>query len=481
VKSADEAAAEPRRTSKLHKAIEAAAVSAVVVALGAAIVLANSGRSTPKGTAVTVDGSQATAGVAVSLVEMKIDPATITVAPGAHLILRVTNKGTMRHDLHLSSGVQTRMLARGQTAVLDAGIVTKNLTGWCTVAGHRAAGMQMTIGVGRNAANAAKSPSSSAPDRDMSGMGGTGGTGSASSSAADAVSKDLSGAPQPGWAPVDASLPPAGPGTTHDATWHIKNVVGDVAPGVRQLMWTFDGAVPGPVLHGHVGDTFNITVVNDTDMTHNIDFHAESGPPAAVMTAISPGGTHTYSFVATHAGAWLYHCSTEPMLLHIANGMYGALIIDPPDLRPAAAQYVLVGSEMFFGPQNGIGDYAKMLSDEPDTVVFNGYPYAYEHSPLKPKAGTLVRIWIINAGPNRALAFHVVGEPFSSLYVDGHYDLDAANPMQSAHGSAQILHVDPGDGGFVDVTFSQPGTYPFLTHDMADAVRGASGAFAVTP
>ncbi len=195
----------------------------------------------------------------------------------------------------------------------------------------------------------------------------------------------------------------------HNVTWHIRDVKTTMAPGVTQTMWTFDGTVPGPVLHGRVGDAFNVTVVNDTQMTHNLDFHAEEGPPATEMTPIAPGASQTYHFVAKRAGAWLYHCGTAPMLMHIGNGMYGAMIVDPPGLAAVDAQYVLVGSELFFGPQGGVGDYAKMLADKPDAVVFNGFPFAYQHESLRAKVGDRVRVWVVDAGPTRALAFHVVG------------------------------------------------------------------------
>jgi nitrite reductase (NO-forming) len=165
------------------------------------------------------------------------------------------------------------------------------------------------------------------------------------------------------------------------------------------------------------------------------------------------------------------------MLMHMGNGMYGALVIDPPNLPAVARQYVLVGSELFFGPQGDVGDYAKMLADQPDAVVFNGYPFAYQHAPLTARVGERVRIWIVDAGPTRSLAFHVVGEPFDTLYLDGAYTL---RPGDSAAGGAQTLAVDPGDGGFVELTFAQPGTYPFLTHAMADAVIGATGSFNVS-
>jgi nitrite reductase (NO-forming) len=368
----------------------------------------------------------------------------------------VTNAGTMQHDLRLSNGVQTPMLDPGEKATLDAGVIGKDLDGWCTVPGHRAAGMAMTITA--TPATGTSGQPSPPPMADMPGMG----TGT-------------SKAPPPDWKPVDPTLAPLPAGTTvHKVTWHMRDVTMSVAPGVTQQMWTFDGTVPGPVLHGRVGDTFEVTVVNDTAMPHNIDFHAESGPPAKVMQAVQPGGKTAYRFTATHAGAWLYHCGVEPMLLHLGNGMYGALIVEPPDLAPVAQQYVLVGSEFFFGPQGGIGDYQKMLADNPDAMAFNGYPFAYQYRPIAAPVGKTVRVWVIDAGPSRALSFHVVGAPFTSVFLDGGY---LVRPGDPARGAGQSLPVMPGDGGFVELSFTQAGDYPFMTHVLADAAKGASGVF----
>ena len=161
----------------------------------------------------------------------------------------------------------------------------------------------------------------------------------------------------------------------------------------------------------------------------------------------------------------------------MANGMYGALIVDPPDLVPVAQQYVLVGSELFFGPDGASGDYAKMRTDQPDAVVFNGYPFAYQHQPLTATAGAPIRIWVVAAGPNRGLSFHVVGAPFTAAYLGGTYLLRPGDP---ARGAAQALSVAPGDGGFVELTVERAGTYPFLTHDMADAELGAAGSITAT-
>ncbi|MEO7124885.1 MAG: multicopper oxidase domain-containing protein [Nakamurella sp.] len=462
-----------------------------VAILICAVLWANSGNEatsakSPSSTssAGVISVAEAAAGVNISLIEMRIVPSHLVVEPGAKLVLRVKNNGTMRHDLHLDGGPTTPVLNPGESAVLDAGVISAPVEGWCTLPGHRAAGMTMSITVASADNSAASGSADTATNGSAMGgmdhMGGVSGASNTGISPNDAVSQNLSANPPAGWKPIDASLPPAAGTAVHDVTWHIKDVQTAVAPDVTQLLWTFDGRVPGPILRGKVGDRFNVTVVNDTQMSHNIDFHAESGPPAKVMAPIDPGATHTYSFVATHAGAWLYHCSVAPMLMHMGNGMYGAIIIDPPDLPKADAEYILVGSELFFGVQGGVGDYAKMLADKPDTVVFNGYPFAYQHQPLTAKAGELVRIWVVNAGPTRTIGLHMIGAQFTTEYLNGAYLLKDGKSAGVESGGAQTISVDPGDGGFVELRFSEAGTYPFLSHAMADAVIGAIGEFTVT-
>lgn len=290
------------------------------------------------------------------------------------------------------------------------------------------------------------------------------------------ASPGLSARPPAGWHPIDARLAPVPAGRVHHVTWHIRTIKQSVAPGVTQTRWAFDGRVPGPALHGHVGDTFVIHVVNDTNMIHSIDFHAEQGAPAKIMRPIAPdGGSITYRFTATHAGAFLYHCGTAPILEHLGNGMYGAIIIDPPGLRPVAASYILVASELFFGPEGKAGDYPKMQRDDADAVVFNGYPFAYKHAPIHVPSGRSVRIWVVDAGPNRSISFHVVGGQFSAVYLDGGY---LVHPGSA--GAGEVLPLTPGDGGFVDITFHGSGNYPFLTHHLADAELGATGLFAAS-
>ena len=132
------------------------------------------------------------------------------------------------------------------------------------------------------------------------------------------------------------------------------------------------------------------------------------------MRTIAPGESLVYRFTATRAGAWMYHCSSMPMSAHIANGLFGSVVIDPPDLPPVDRSYVLVQSELYLGPQRGTVEVGMLRAERPDGVVFNGYANQYDHRPFTARVGERVRIWVVDAGPNRATAFHVVGSQFDT-------------------------------------------------------------------
>jgi nitrite reductase (NO-forming) len=195
------------------------------------------------------------------------------------------------------------------------------------------------------------------------------------------------------------------------------------------------------------------------------------------MRTIPPGGSLVYRFRAEHAGIWMYHCSSMPMSAHIANGLFGAVVIEPPDLPPVDRSYVLVQSELYLGPQGGPVDVDKLQAEEPDLVVFNGYADQYDHAPLPAEAGDRVRIWVLDAGPDRATSFHVVGGQFDTVYAEGAYLLRRGE----SRGGSQSLALQPAQGGFVELTFPQAGHYPFVSHVMVDAERGAHGLFDVRP
>ena len=370
------------------------------------------------------------------------------------------------HDLVLESGQDTGRLAPGQSATLDVGVVGRDLDGWCSIAGHRQQGMVFAIDV-RGGQNAAQADHSGAHH----------GAGSPESIGQAEVLAALGREPGPDFQPIDARIEPASQGRTHEYTFEVTEVPGEYAPGIAQVQWTYNGGPVGPTLRGKIGDVFEVTLVNNGTMGHSIDFHAGQNAPDEVMRTIEPGESLVYRFTARRAGAWLYHCSTEPMTAHIAAGMFGAVIIDPDDLVPAAAEFALVQSEAYLGAPGGEVDAGKARADEPDLLMFNGYAFQYVHRPLTVTTGERVRIWVVDAGPNRSMAFHVIGGQFDTVFKDGAYLL---RPGQVGAGGAQVLDIAPGQGGFVELEFDQPGTYPFVTHAMADAERGAQGLIHVT-
>jgi len=175
----------------------------------------------------------------------------------------------------------------------------------------------------------------------------------------------------------------------------------------------------------------------------------------------------------------MYHCSSMPISAHIANGLFGAVVIDPPDLPAVDQSYVLVQSEHYYGPEGQPVDMDKLLAEKPDAVVFNGYHNAYDHAPLKVKVGERVRIWLLDAGPNRPLSFHVVGGQFDRTWLEGDWLLGSAH-APSRTGGSQVLALAVAQGGFVEMVFDDPGNYPLVNHVMIDAERGAHGVFEVT-
>jgi nitrite reductase (NO-forming) len=251
-----------------------------------------------------------------------------------------------------------------------------------------------------------------------------------------------------------------------------------IAPDVMYRAWTFNGSVPGPVIHARVGDTIDVTLTNTAIMGHSIDFHAALAPPNIAYQTVQPGKTLHFSWVAKFPGAFLYHCGTPPVLAHISNGMYGAIIIDPPGgWGPAAREFVFVQSEFYPSPYPGTkneyyGDLRKMRLGLPQVVTFNGVAMRYKTNPLSIKVGEPVRVFVVDAGPSHFSAFHVIGTLLRTTYVDG-------NPQNRMLG-LQTIAVPPGGGAVAEFQVEQAGTYPFVTHSFGDADDGAMGAFIAT-
>ena len=155
------------------------------------------------------------------------------------------------------------------------------------------------------------------------------------------------GGPEAEPAPVSAQLAPAEPRRLHRIRLEMKHAAITVAPGVRYSAWTFGGTVPGPVLRVRQGDTVDFTLINRANIPHSMDFHAAEIAPSKYYVNVLPGDSLHYRFVAHVPGAFMYHCGTAPAAMHIANGMYGAIIVDPARSRPRAREFVFVQSEFY--------------------------------------------------------------------------------------------------------------------------------------
>lgn len=274
----------------------------------------------------------------------------------------------------------------------------------------------------------------------------------------------------------DPNAPPdlGSPGTVHKITLTIEETPIEIAPGVTQLMWTYNGTVPGPILRGKVGDTFEVTLKNDGTMSHSIDFHASKVAPNVTMRMIQPHESLVYKFTAGSSGIFMYHCGTAPVLEHIGMGMYGAIIIDPPNLAPVDHEFVMVQSELYReADKTQPVDYNKLLNEQYDAVVFNGYVAQYTDRPLHVGVNQKIRVWVMNDGPSDISSFHVIGTIFDTVYKEGAYLLQPG----PRRGGGQALELAPAQGGFVEFTLAVPGKYPFVSHKFADAARGAVGVF----
>jgi nitrite reductase (NO-forming) len=428
-----------------------AVVAVFLLVIGTTSVVVSSASSS------TATPSAAPAGaVQVELGEMYVKPAVIEWQKGKVLRVSVLNKGKMAHDLKLDGKTGTRMLQPGETQEVEWGPFDVDADAWCTVPGHKDDGMSMHIHV-----------SDAGPETHAANTTGSGEQG---------VRIDPNASPAVGWAARDARLAPASAEREHRITLSASEKVIEVAPGVRQEMWTFGDTVPGPTLRGKVGDTFIITLRNDGKVAHSIDFHASKVAWNDEMRNIAPGESLEYRFIAKHSGAFMYHCGTAPALHHIGNGMYGAIIIDPAELAPVDHEFAFVQSELYTGPQDGTGSLAKMKNEQWDAVVFNGYFNQYAFNPIRVEAGQRVRAWVVDAGPSENSAFHVVGSVFDTVFKEGAYTL-----RRGSDGGAQALDLQPSQGGFVEFTFDENGEYPFVTHKFANAGKGAMGMFQVGP
>ncbi|MFC3725764.1 copper-containing nitrite reductase [Neoaquamicrobium sediminum] len=242
--------------------------------------------------------------------------------------------------------------------------------------------------------------------------------------------------------------------------------------------WTFNGTVPGPFVRVRVGDQVEVHLKNPEDswMMHNVDFHACTGPGGgAGATTAAPGEERSFTFKALNPGLYVYHCAVPPVALHIANGMYGLILVEPEDgLPPVDREFYVMQGEIYteepFGSSGLLTEsYDKLLNERPEYFVFNGHVGALtDHYPLKAQVGETVRIFFGVGGPNYTSGFHVIGEIFDKAYQLGSVTSPPITDVQS-------ISVPPGSANIVEFKCEVPGRYVLVDHALSRAERGLAG------
>jgi nitrite reductase (NO-forming) len=292
--------------------------------------------------------------------------------------------------------------------------------------------------------------------------------------ATSATGAAAQGAPNVAFHRYDPALPAAPSGGKVQINWHAREAPVRISDDTVIAAWTFEGDVPGPIVHCTVGDTVEFTLTNDADIPHSMDFHAAQIDPKQAFRSVPKGQSVSFTFKPKFAGAYMYHCGTAPVLMHIGSGMFGAIVVSPREGLPAAKEFVLVQNEWYLAdPASGTraSDYQKMLAMMPDYVAFNGRPSQYIKEPIRVKVGDRVRFWVVSAGPSHPCNFHVVGEQFDTVYL-------GAPPNSSIRG-VQTFAVPPGGGMVFELICDIPGEFPFVNHGFGHGQKGAIGILVV--
>ena len=343
----------------------------------------------------------------VHLREFAVEPKQISVAVGG--TLQVMNTGTMPHNLAVKdTTLATKMIDAGGSENLSlAGLSAGTYTVFCEVPGHEQAGMVATLNIGGGPAQTAVA---AAPTPEPTSSG-------------DAT-VDFNASPAPGWHRLRSGAEASRGWDGAQRHFHAMESVVEVAPGVKQQLWTFNGQMPGPILRGHVGDVFNVTLVNDGTVGHSHRLPRVAGGAQrrdAHAPARRVARLPVQRRLRRHLDVPLRH---RAVLHHIGNGMYGAVIIDPPGLAPVDHEYVLVQSELYLGPHGKPGDLRQDAGRQAPTrscSTATSTSTSSHRSAVEP--GERVRVWVARRRPERSSSFHIVGTIFDTVYKEGAYVL----------------------------------------------------------
>jgi nitrite reductase (NO-forming) len=282
---------------------------------------------------------------------------------------------------------------------------------------------------------------------------------------------------------VDPTLPAVPAGAvkkfTVDVFQHVTQVDPTLAPTEA---WSYAvngtayrGTAASPPIVVDQGDKVQITFVNGgskkmaVNMAHSIDFHAAEVAPNKNYIDVAPGKKITINFVAKHPGVFMYHCATQPVLMHTSAGMMGMMVVKPRNAPKVDKELWLTQEEFYLGAPGKPADMTKMSAETPDVMAFNGYANQYKANPITVRRDERIRMYVLDAGPSKWSAFHVIGTVFDKTYVEGVVGHDS-----------QTVSFAPSQGGWVDFSLDQEGNYPFVTHAFGDVVKGAAGILHTT-
>jgi nitrite reductase (NO-forming) len=261
----------------------------------------------------------------------------------------------------------------------------------------------------------------------------------------------------------------------------VKELEGEMADGVKYTYWTFGGSVPGSFIRTRVGDEVEFHLENhpDNKLSHNIDLHAVTGQGGgAASSLVAPGHEKVFNFKCLNPGLYVYHCATAPVGMHIANGMYGLILVEPEGgLPPVDKEYYVMQGDFYtqgkYGDQGlQAFDMNKAVKEEPDYVVFNGKTGSLVgDKALTAKVGETVRIFMGNGGPNLVSSFHVIGEIFDKVYIEG---------GEAINKNVQTTLVPAGGAAIVEFKCEVPATLVLVDHSIFRAFnKGALGMLKV--
>jgi nitrite reductase (NO-forming) len=394
-----------------------------------------------------VDGRMAFIGASNGL-EGAVNP-DLVVQPGDVVEIVLINDDGVQHNLALPDfGANSPdVLQKGEeTRLVFEADAEGTFAYFCAVPGHRAAGMEGNLVVGAPTEVAADLPS-------------------------------LSRAPDDIPAPINRTAP-------GDVRVDLETIeaTGRLADGTSYTFWTFNGKVPGPFVRVRIGDTVEVHLMNSSasTMVHSVDFHAVTGPGGgAVATQTQPGEETSFTFKALNPGLYVYHCATPMVAQHIANGMYGLILVEPEGgLPPVDREFYVMQGEIYTAePLNQQGETTfspeKLLDEAPEYLVFNGNVGALtaEH-PLQARVGETVRIFFGVGGPNFTSSFHVIGEIFDHVY-------DQASLTSAPLTDVQTTLVPTGGATMVEFTLEVPGRYILVDHSLSRLERGLAGFLVV--